>query len=165
MKLDGADIMNEDIHTINLREDFSKEIHYEDVRLSHDVPLLVRYDYVDLDKTDYHFLQEFTHEDTKGYFSRMKEFAGKNINSLLDNSRNYHFYRSELKGNVAAAVKKILPKAVSSHQIIYHFNLYDTDSFANRTSGVRNPRIYFMLGTYGHIYILFFDPFHELNPV
>jgi hypothetical protein len=26
-------------------------------------------------------------------------------------------------------------------------------------------RVYFMLGTNGFIYILFFDPFHELNPM
>lgn len=165
MKLTDADIMDEDFLTINRREDFSRTIGYEDVRLSQDVPLVVRYDYIDMGKTDYHFGQQFTHEDTKGYFERMRNFAGKSINELLGHSKDCHFYRSELKGKVAEAVRKILPDAVNSNQIVYHFGLYDSNEWADREKDIRNPRVYFMLGTYGHIYILFFDPYHELNPM
>lgn len=166
MKLEFEDAFEyEDFKTINTREHFNKELTVDDVRLSQDVPIVVRYDYVDLGQTDYHFWQEFTQEDTKGYFERMKQFAGKSINSLLNGPRSTHFHRSELKGNVLKAVKKILPKSIDSNQIIYHFGLYDTDQWADRKTGIRCPRVYFMMGTYGHIYILFFDPYHELNPL
>ena len=78
MKLEYEDAFEpEDFHTINSRERFDHQLSVDDVRLTTDIPLVVRYDYVDLGATDYHFQQQFTQEDTKGYFSRMKEFAGK----------------------------------------------------------------------------------------
>jgi hypothetical protein len=166
MKLEYEDAFEpEDFHTINSRERFDHQLSVDDVRLTTDIPLVVRYDYVDLGATDYHFQQQFTQEDTKGYFSRMKEFAGKKINALLADSGRLHFYRSELRGKVLEAVRKILPKAIETDQIIYHFSLYDTDRWADRSTDTRNSRVYFILGTYGHIYILFFDPYHELNPM
>lgn len=49
--------------------------------------------------------------------------------------------------------------------IVYHFGLYECDSRkASRNTGERSPRVYFLLGANGFIYILFFDPYHELNP-
>lgn len=167
MKLDFDDVLEkEDFHTINSREKFDKELTVEDVRLSTDLPIVVRYDYIDLDATGYNFWQEFTHEDTKGYFSRMKYFAGKSINKLLGEDRTLHFHRSELKGNVRKAVERILPKSVDTNQIVYHFGLYDSNGiWADRSTDTRCSRVYFMLGTYGHVYVLFFDPYHELNPL
>lgn len=166
MKLEFDDIFDkEDFKTINTRECFDKELTIDDVRLSQDLPIVVRYDYVDLDKTDYHFWQHFTHEDTRGYFEKMRLFAGKSINSLLTGPKSNHFYRSELRGNVLKAIKKVLPKSIDTNQIIYHFGLYDTDNWGDRASDTRCSRVYFMLGTYGQIYILFFDPYHELNPL
>jgi hypothetical protein len=41
--------------------------------------------------------------------------------------------------------------------------LYTNDE-ASRETGVKSPRVYFILGTYGFVYILFFDPYHEINP-
>lgn len=167
MKLDFDDVIEkEDFNTINSRERFDKELSVDDVRLSTDLPIVVRYDYVDLEDTEYNFWQQFTHEDTKGYFAKMKLFAGKSINKLLTEDRAHHFHRSELKGNVSKAVRRILPKSVDTNQIVYHFGLYDSgDVWADRTTDTRCSRVYFMLGTYGHIYILFFDPYHELNPL
>lgn len=165
MKLTAADIEDEDFYTINAREKFNTCLLPEDVILSKDVPLVVRYDYVDMGKTPYNFAQEFTHEETIGYFKKLNMFSGNSLNSILSNSREHHFYRSPLVGNIRKAVAQILPDAIKSDQIIYHFSLTDSKEFANRKTGVRCPRVYFMLGTYGHIYILFFDPFHELNPI
>ena len=166
MKLDFEDVFEvDDFKTINTRDKFDKELTTEDVRLSADIPIVIRYDYVDLGKTAYHFRQVFTHEDTMGYFEKMKMFAGKSINALLQESRTHHFYRSELKGNLLKAMQKVLPKSIDTHQIIYHFGLYESDKWADRKTDTRCPRVYFMLGTYGHIYILFFDPYHELNPM
>lgn len=166
MKLSGVDLEDDDFRTINSRERFDRRLSTEDARLSIDLPIVVRYDYVDLDKTAYHFHQEFTHGETMGYFAKMKHFAGRSINQIFGESdKEDHFHRSEMRGNVARAVREILPKAAMTDQIIYHFGLYDTDEWADRSSGKRNPRVYFMVGTYGQIYILFFDPFHELNPL
>ncbi|MDE6824630.1 MAG: hypothetical protein K2J27_07880 [Duncaniella sp.] len=166
MKITAADIEDEDFYTINSPEGFHSRLNHDDVRLSEDLPIVVRYDYIDLDATPYHFHQVFTHEDTKGYFKKMKEFAGKSINRIIGESdKEGHFHRSELKGNVRREIAKILPQALNTDQIIYHFALYDTDRWADRKSDTRVSRVYFMLGTYGHIYILFFDPYHELNPL
>lgn len=173
MKLEYEDIFEpEDIHRMNTKEGFDRKLNKDDIELSRSVPVIVRYDYIDLEATDYHFKQPFSHKDTIGYFSRMKEFAGKSLDKLMSErdpktkKSKYHFYRNEvLRGKLLDAVKRILPKADMTHQIIYHFSLYDTDEWADRENDTRNTRVYFMLGTYGHIYILFFDPYHELNPM
>ena len=155
MKLDFDDVIEkEDFNTINSRERFDKELSVDDVRLSTDLPIVVRYDYVDLEDTDYNFWQKFTHEDTMGYFAKMKLFAGKSINKLLTEDRSHHFHRSELKGYVRKAVRRILPKSIDTNQIVYHFGLYDSgDTWADRNTDTRCSRVYFMLGTYGHITI------------
>lgn len=159
MKLEFEDIFEpDDIRRMNTKERFDKKLDVDDIRLSHSVPVVIRYDYVDLEATDYHFKQQFTHDDTVGYFSRMKEFAGKSVDKLIgeidpETKKNkYHFYRNEvMRGKLLDAVNRILPKANLTHQIIYHFSLYETDSWADRKTDVRNSRVYFMLGTYGHI--------------
>lgn len=166
MKVTAADLEDEDFYTINASERFDKKLTPGDINLSTDLPILVRYDYIDLGETPYHFHQVFTHEDTKGYFGKMKEFAGKSINTIMSESdKENHFHRSKLVGNVRREIKKILPKALETDQIIYHFALHDNDDWADRNTDTRASRVYFMLGTYGHIYILFFDPYHELNPL
>lgn len=148
MKLDVEDVFDADnFKTINTRDKFDKELSIDDVRLSSDIPIVVRYDYVDLGKTEYHFRQTFTHEDTKGYFEKMKTFAGKSINALLQEPRTHHFYRSELKGNLLRAVRKVLPKSIDTNQIIYHFGLYESEKWADRETDTRCSRVYFKFST------------------
>lgn len=169
MKLNpfDVDIQPEDLVTINTPDSFKSKIQTEDVRLSKDLPIVIKYDYVDLDKTDYHFHQEFTLRDTQEYFSKMKEISSNTINKLEDKAskeKDYHFYRSAFKGRVRENILKIMPD-VDDSIIVYHFGLYECESKeAKRDTDERSPRIYFVLGYYGFIYILFFDPFHELNP-
>ena len=173
MKLEFEDVFeHDDLRTMNTREKFDRQLSPADIRLSSNLPVIIRYDYIDLDATEYHFKQPFSHDDTIGYFTRMKEFAGKSLDELMNmidkrtKKNKYHFYRNAVvKGKLREAVKRVLPKADLTNQIIYHFSLYDTDGWADRKTGIRNTRVYFMLGTYGHIYILFFDPYHELNPI
>jgi hypothetical protein len=56
------------------------------------------------------------------------------------------------------------PEIVKGDPIIFHFHLYNADGqMASRQTGIRAPRVYFMQGTYGVIYILFFDPYHEIT--
>jgi glutaredoxin-related protein len=165
MKLTSADIENDDFFIINKPDQFRETMKPADVRLSHDLPIMIRYDYIDLDKTDYNFSQKFQLKDTQSYFERMKKISSKTINNILDGSdRELHFHRSEIKGNLKRAIQSVIPQAIASNQIIYHFALYTDKDGADRECDLRSPRIYFMLGNYGHIYVLFFDPYHELNP-
>ena len=170
MKIDADVLLPEDVHTMNTKDRFIKKLDYDDIELAKEVPIVVRYDYIDLKDTAYHFKQEFTHDDTIGYFSRMKEFSGKSVQTLLDaidpkTKRNkYHFYKNTPRGQLLYSLKICLPHADVSNLIVFHFALYDTTTRADRKAGTRNSRVYFVLGTYGHIYILFFDPYHELNP-
>lgn len=153
MKLTQADIEGEDFATINAPDRFRVALSAEDAILSHTLPIMVRYDYIDLGKTPYHFGQKFHEKDTKAYFERMKSISSKSINDILS-------------GNLRKAFRTLLPGAMADGQIVYHFALYtDHDTLADREKDIRSPRVYFMLGNYGHIYVLFFDPYHELNPM
>ena len=170
MKLNpyDIDIQPEELAQLNSPDSFKNSLSCDDVKLSKDLPIVVKYDYIDLDVTDYHFKQEFMLRDTQEYFTMMKEISSSTINELEAKARrdkSYHFYRSNFSGNVRKAVKQIMPDADES-MIVYHFGLYECDGkLACRDTGDRSPRVYFMLGTNGFIYILFFDPFHELNPI
>ena len=166
MKLNECDIdiQREELETINKPDSFKNKIHTDDVLISKDLPIVIKYDYIDLGKTDYHFHQDFTLRDTQAYFSKMKEISSNTINKLEKIAKEHHFYRSPFTGKVRENILKIMPN-VDESIIIYHFGLYECDSReARRETGERSPRIYFVLGNYGFIYILFFDPFHELNP-
>ncbi|MEA3445933.1 MAG: hypothetical protein U9R19_14535, partial [Bacteroidota bacterium] len=47
---------------------------------------------------------------------------------------------------------------------IGQFALYtDNEVEANRETGNKSPRIFFMLGHFGVFYILFYDPYHEIR--
>lgn len=164
MKLSSIDLEPEELKTINSPDHFKKEISYEDSRMSMDLPIVIKYDYLDLGNTAYHFKQEFKLKDTQKYFEMMKEISSNSINSLSAKARTYHFYRTNITGNLRAAMLKAIPEAVQSNTIIYHFALYTSEEKADRSKDIRSPRIYFMLGTYGYIYPLFFDPYHEINP-
>lgn len=126
----------------------------------------VSYVLLDKDNTDYNFMQLFHWRDTKQYFSLMKEFAGNTLFDLFENKRKYHLYPTELKGNIANKLRELYPNIDRSNPPdIYHFALYnDKDVVADREEDVRSPRIYFIVGEYGTIYPIFFDPYHELNP-
>lgn len=170
MKLDEfcIDLEQEDLVRLNSPDSFKRKMSKEDARLSMDLPIVVKYDYLDLDGTDYNFKQEFTIRDTQEYFTKMKEISSSTINKLVEKSKkdsDYHFYRSAFSGNVRREIKKIMPDA-DEDLIVYHFGLYECESHnASRVTGERSPRVYFILGNNGFIYIVFFDPYHELNPM
>lgn len=164
MKLESIDLEPDEIRVINSPDRFKKEIKFEDSRMSMDLPIVIKYDYLDLERTDYHFRQAFKLEDTQKYFEMMKEISSNTINSLSAKANAYHFRRSEIKGNLMKVMAKAMPEAIQSNPIIYHFALYTSKQQADRNKDIRSPRVYFMLGTYGFIYPLFFDPYHEINP-
>lgn len=154
----------DDIHPITYLDD---KLSFEDSKLALDVPMVISYELIDLNDTDYHFKQEFTLKDTQRYFEVFKDISCKSINDLLENSKHsLHFHRSAAKGRLRALLEKICPGCVTedSEPMIYHFALYTDSERADRQSGRRSPRIYFMLGRNGMIFPLFFDPYHEINP-
>lgn len=73
-----------------------------------------------------------------------------------DNEANLYFERMNAFSEMT--INDIIDKGVHS----WHF--YRTAVVGGK-NGDRNPRIYFMVGYNGMIHPLFFDPFHELNPV
>lgn len=161
-----VDIQPDDIRQINKPDSFKVRLTNEDVCLSKDMPIVIKYDYLDLEKTEYHFMQEFTRKDTQEYFSLMKRISSSTVNQLEKIAKELHFRRSPIRGNLKVALSQVLPNVVKTEPMIFHFGLYECDSKkANRETGERSPRVYFILGSYGFIYIIFFDPYHELNPV
>jgi len=158
-------------------DDFWEDIHgphavgerlsIEDTRLSLNVPIVISYELADLDVTDYHFKQEFTHQDTQAYFEVMRDISCQSINGIIDESdHSLHFYRSRVNQHMKDLLKKLDPKCDPDYQdtFIYHFALSTHPDGASRESGRRSPRVYFMLGRNGMIFPLFFDPYHEINP-
>ena len=98
----------------------------------------------------------------------MKEFSELSVNYILDHSDyKVHFNRTDIRGNIKRVFDSIDPNIARANPLIFHFALdpESTVTNANRTTGVRNPRIYFMIGYNGMIHILFFDPYHELSPL
>lgn len=147
----------------------SKTLSNQDIANSHDYPIVVSYKLTDIGTTKYGFHQEFTQEDTEAYFRIMRRFAKTTLNQLINSTDRHrlHLYRTDLRGNLRRELEKLCPHGLDvSSSTIYHFALYQKkDITANRAKGIRSPRVYFILGSYGTIYPIFFDPFHEINPI
>ena len=157
----------DDFWDIHPSTHLNEKLSYEDTRLALDVPIVISYELVDLDETEYHFKQEFTLKDTQRYFEVLKDISCRTINDLIDNSdHSLHFHRSSAKGNLKRLLEKLSPGSVTieNEPMIFHFALYTDKNRADRNTGRRSPRVYFMLGRNGMIFPLFFDPYHEINP-
>lgn len=132
----SIEIFDDDIE--QLRDDLSvvpwNVISNDDVRNSCQLPIRISYEFVDMGYTEYGFDQNFSDKDTFEYFDCMKYISGRTIDELMMDD-DFRLRR-----------------------------LYtDRKQMASRESGVRSPRIYFMQGSYGVIYPLFFDPYHEIT--
>ena len=90
MKLNpfDIDIQPDELARLNTPDSFKNSLSYDDVQLSKDLPIVVKYDYIDLNVTDYHFKQEFLLRDTQEYFTMMKEIS-------LDTMHDYYKARHE----------------------------------------------------------------------
>lgn len=144
-----------------------EQLSIEDTKLSMNVPIVISYEFADLNVTDYHFRQEFTLQDTHAYFEVMRDISCQSINSIIDESdHSLHFYRSRVNQRMKALLRQLDPECNPDYQatFIYHFALSTDPNGASREAGRRSPRIYFMLGRKGMIFPLFFDPYHEINP-
>lgn len=157
------DIDEDDLRTIHSPARISDTISYEDIRLSKSLPLLISYDLVDL-TGPYGFQQKMTPADTSSYFRIMKYFSGKSIDDLEEMKRELHLYHSTTFSRVLREqLQRLTPNKKIGYPLIYLVGLYtDENGNANRSTDTRSPRVFFMMGQYRIIHILFFDPFHEI---
>lgn len=157
--------INDDLlNYIHQPASLSKGISVEDAKLSMNQKMIVSYDLIDL-STDYGFMQAFTQEEIHGYFCQMKKYASKSMNEVIDTlDYTEHFNESKIKGKLLDILKEKSGKWIDNDVLIYHFALETEKSVdTDRNKDQRNARVYFLVGKYGIIHILFFDPFHEIN--
>lgn len=157
--------INDDLlNQIHQPASLSQGISVEDVKLSMNQKMIVSYDLIDL-STDYGFMQVFTQDEIHGYFCQMKKYASKSMNEVIDTlDYTEHFNESKIKGKLLDLLKVKAGKRIDDDVLIYHFALEtEKRTDADRSKGQRNARVYFLVGKYGVIHVLFFDPFHEIN--
>lgn len=166
MAIDLSDFDIEDVDGKAAR--LTDELDWRDLQESQDCLISVQYNEIDLGKTPYHFNQPFVGNEANLYFQRMKEFSGLSVNYIVEHcDYRAHFNRTDIRGNIKKVFDEIDPKIAKANPLIFHFALDPECKITNasRESGIRNPRIYFMIGYNGMIHMLFFDPYHELNPI
>lgn len=160
------DLNYDDTGDFDLPASLTENLSVEDLTDSQNLCVSVQYNEIDLGSTNYGFDQPFEGNEANLYFKRMKEFSERTLNEIRENS-NYrlHFNRTDVRGNLKHIFDSIDPKIAKVNPLIFHFALDpDNKNHANREKNIRNPRIYFMVGRNGMIHILFFDPYHEINP-
>ena len=138
----------------------------EDLVDSQNQCISVQYNEIDLGVSGYGFDQPFEGNEANLYFERMREFSEQSLNEIKGNaSYKLHFNRTDVKGNIKRIFDSINPEIAKANPLIFHFALDpDNKNHADRRTNVRNPRVYFMVGRNGMSHILFFDPYHEINP-
>jgi hypothetical protein len=143
----------------------SDSISFEDSRLSMSQKMIVSYDLLDMNGK-YGFNQAFTQEETSGYFTQMWKYANVSMNEIIDTfDYTEHFNGSAIRGNLLYLLKKKTGKHIDDGVMIYHFALQpENKQVASREQNTRNARIYFLVGKFGIVHVLFFDPYHEINP-
>ena len=146
------------------------KLNSEDIQQSQNMKIHVVYDLITFADSQYGFNQSFCNNEANLYFECMHFFSKKTINEIVDSSDRgkYHFYTSKIIGNLKNALAAIGfdNQSGNDEPLIYHFALDEhCDCIASRSTGNRNPRMYFVVGSRGAIHPLFFDPFHELNPI
>lgn len=143
----------------------SNSISYEDSRLSMNQKMIVSYSLLDMDG-QYGFSQDFTQKEIHGYFSQMRKYANVSMNEIIDKfDYTEHFNGSAIRGNLLRLLKEKTGKHIDEGVMIYHFALQpENKQSASRELDLRNARIYFLAGKFGIVHVLFFDPYHEINP-
>jgi hypothetical protein len=132
---------------------------------------LISYDYIVLDENLPHsFHQECIDKvDVLKYFQILKQLSSTIISSVIyesDKDLHFHIYQpNKINKKLKALISEISGSALSPETTpsVGQFALYTSEERASRELNIKSPRIYFILinATY---YILFYDPFHEINP-
>lgn len=160
------DLRFEDTSEFDIPARLTENLSTEDLVDSQNQCISVQYNQIDLGGTKYGFNQAFQGNEANLYFERMREFSEQTLNDIRENaSYKLHFNRTDIRGNIKQIFDSIDKRIAQANPLIFHFALNpDNKNVANRANNVRNPRIYFMVGRNGMIHILFFDPYHEINP-
>ena len=160
------DLELNDIEDFQFPAALNEELSNEDLVDSQNLYISVQYNEIDFGKSGYGFNQPFEGNEANLYFERMHEFSEQTINEIReDASYKLHFNRTDIRGNIKRIFDQIDPKIAKANPLIFHFALDpENKNHADRSRNIRNPRIYFMVGRLGMIHILFFDPYHEINP-
>jgi hypothetical protein len=171
MSYGGFDYDEEELNEINKihqKHNWRKKVSDTEVRLSLKAVPVFCYDLIDLGETDYHFTQScFDNKDIKAYFTQIQKISRSTIFQLTDErDRGLHLYRSEINKKLRVALQKLSGKKEIDDFTVYHFALYTSkEEKADRKTGVKSPRIYFLVGANSMLYVLFYDPYHEMNPI
>ena len=160
------DLNFEDTMDIGYPARLTEKLSNQDLVDSQDQCISIQYNEIDLGDTKYGFNQKFEGNEANLYFQRMYEFSEQTLNDIRENSdHKLHFYRTNVSGNIKRIFDSIDPKIAKVDPLIFHFALDPNNKkHADRSKHIRNPRVYFMVGRNGMIHILFFDPYHEINP-
>ncbi len=120
----------------------------------------------------YNFRQHyFDNKDAVCYFEFMSMLTDEPFNTLYDErDHEWHLNRNDYDKDVR--FQKLVDKTLGIEKKLtaecqpsfFHFALY-TNQNASRLSGVKSPRIYFFIGANAVLYPLFYDPYHEINPI
>lgn len=165
-------IDEEDIYDMHKPLRLGEGLRNDDIAKSLDIHITFSFANADIGTTDYGFNQHFTDRDTFRIFKLLKMFSGYTLKEMLcqednedDEGERLHLNRSNIKGNLKKAFEKLGKKVDESNSLVYHFALYTNKSGnADRAKDTRSPRVYFMVGQFGIMHILFIDFFHEINP-
>lgn len=160
------DLRFDDTGEFELPASLTENLSFEDLTDSQNQCISVQYNEIDLGDTGYGFNQPFEGNEANLYFERMKEFSERTLNDIRENSSyKLHFNRTDVRGNIKRIFDSIDAEIAKANPLIFHFALDPNNkNQADRKKNVRNPRVYFMVGRNGMIHILFFDPYHEINP-
>lgn len=123
------------------------------------------YEFLDLGITEYNFQhEEFDKTDYQIYFEKVQSYSKKSLNELLDSDHNEHFHLYQVpSGKLLSLLKSILKKnslRIEETPPVGQFALYTT-----KEEEKKSPRIFFFIGQQAVLYILFYDPFHDIRPM
>lgn len=131
----------------------------------------IAYDYLYLDSGDkYSFLnpelnqnfsEEFPNEsDYAIYFRKIKSFCKKTLNkSLYHSKKEEHIHIVNSNERLVDLLRKTA-KTTFNHNNIPQFGQF---ALYTNVKDNRAPRVFFFIGNYAIVYILFYDPYHEIT--
>lgn len=136
------------------------------------MPPVICYSLINIADKNYGFGQsEFDHLDAKCYFERMKALSIRSIFDIIEDDdydpQDWHLNQTRGK-NIREAIKKHFNLQENFEMPeIFHFALYPKrmQRTPDRSKMIKNPRVHFIVCANGMLYPLFYDPYHELNPI
>lgn len=140
--------------------------------IEYDYVPLFSYEYIDLNKTDYSFSQTHFHDnDIVEYFTKVKLFSTMTIDEMIHGAKHHehlHLIEPPFPPKLKYLIRQIAGRTdIDDEHMppIGQFGLYTSkNGLANRSKGIKSPRIFFFIGDNAVIHVLLYDPFHEVFP-